>query len=42
MIARVARGAWLAYGAIANISGSFFANGVTATGARCLYFSFWR
>jgi ion channel len=30
----------LAYGAIANISGSFFANGVTATSARCLYFSF--
>jgi hypothetical protein len=30
----------LVYGAIATITGSFFANGVTATGARCLYFSF--
>ncbi|HEX5193826.1 MAG TPA: potassium channel family protein [Solirubrobacteraceae bacterium] len=30
----------LVYGAIATISGSFFANDVDATGARCLYFSF--
>lgn len=28
------------YGAISNISGLFFAHGVEATGARCLYFSF--
>ena len=30
----------LIYGAIATISGTFFADGITATGARCLYFSF--
>lgn len=30
----------LVYGAIATITGSFFASGVKATGARCLYFSF--
>jgi hypothetical protein len=30
----------LLFGAIANFSGHFFANGDTATGARCLYFSF--
>lgn len=30
----------LVYGAIATISGSFFSDGVKATGARCLYFSF--
>jgi hypothetical protein len=30
----------LVYGAIATISGSFFSNGVKATSARCLYFSF--
>jgi hypothetical protein len=28
------------YGAVANFSGVFFANGVVATNARCLYFSF--
>jgi Ion channel len=28
------------YGAIATASGTFFANGEAATGARCLYFSF--
>jgi hypothetical protein len=30
----------LMYGAIAGISGNFFANGADATAARCLYFSF--
>ncbi len=30
----------LVYGAIATITGSFFTNGVAATGAHCLYFSF--
>lgn len=30
----------LVYGAIATISGTFFDNGITATGARCIYFSF--
>jgi hypothetical protein len=30
----------LVYGAIGNLSGQFFASGVKATGARCLYFSF--
>ena len=30
----------LVYGAIANFSGEFFADGVAATSARCLYFSF--
>lgn len=30
----------LVYGAISNLSGQFFANGIAATGARCLYFSF--
>jgi hypothetical protein len=30
----------LVYGAIGNLSGHFFASGVKATGARCLYFSF--
>jgi Ion channel len=30
----------LVYGAVANISGEFFANGLAATSARCLYFSF--
>jgi Ion channel len=30
----------LLYGAVDNFSGGFFANGVAATGARCLYFSF--
>ncbi len=30
----------LVYGAVANFSGGFFASGVTATGARCLYYSF--
>jgi len=30
----------LVYGAIDNVSGQFFANGIAATGARCLYFSF--
>jgi hypothetical protein len=30
----------LVFGAIANITGHFFANGDKATGARCLYFSF--
>jgi hypothetical protein len=28
------------YGAISNLSGQFFSNGIAATGARCLYFSF--
>jgi hypothetical protein len=30
----------LVYGAVANIGGEFFAGGVAATSARCLYFSF--
>ena len=30
----------LVYGALDRISGSFFSNGIDATGARCLYFSF--
>ena len=30
----------LVYGAISNVSGHFFSNGIAATGARCLYFSF--
>jgi hypothetical protein len=30
----------LVYGAISNLSGQFFANGVAASGPRCLYFSF--
>jgi len=30
----------LIYGAIGDISGEFFSNGVHATGARCLYYSF--
>jgi hypothetical protein len=30
----------LVYGAIFNLSGQFFASGIKATGARCLYFSF--
>jgi hypothetical protein len=30
----------LIYGAVANIGGVFFANGVAATTARCLYYSF--
>ncbi len=28
------------YGAISNLTGRFFADGIAATGARCLYFSF--
>jgi Ion channel len=36
----VGMGFALVYGAIADISGHFFANGEAATGARCLYFSF--
>ena len=36
----VGMGFALIYGALANFSGSFFANGDHATGARCLYFSF--
>jgi ion channel len=30
----------LVYGAVGNLSGGFFANGVAATTARCLYYSF--
>jgi hypothetical protein len=30
----------LIYGAVANLSGGFFTNGVAATSARCLYYSF--
>lgn len=30
----------LIYGAVANFSGGFFANGADATSARCLYYSF--
>lgn len=36
----VGMGFALVYGAIANVSGHFFAGGQAATGARCLYFSF--
>jgi len=30
----------LVYGTIGNLSGEFFSDGIAATGARCLYFSF--
>jgi len=36
----VGMGFALVYGAIASLTGHFFANGTVATGARCLYFSF--
>jgi hypothetical protein len=36
----VGMGFALAYGAISDLTGHFFANGIPASGARCLYFSF--
>jgi hypothetical protein len=36
----VGMGFALVYGTINNLSGSFFSDGIAATGARCLYFSF--